>query len=156
MYRILKPIRQIIPSGKDCHWRPTTESAARSSDFMIGLLSKLQSPSWKGDSHSAGQDPWPLRNHLVYYRVHKTFHFTLSWVTWIQSTSIQTVSLRFVLILHFHLSLYGLFPSYISNNILYEFLISCLRHTCPDHVIVTIILFSEEYKLWSSFLFIFF
>jgi hypothetical protein len=40
-----------------------------------------QSRPWEDGIHSDGQNPWLLRNHLVYYSVYKGRHFTLSWIT---------------------------------------------------------------------------
>jgi len=48
----------------------------------------------------------------------------------------------------------GLFPSGFPTEILYTLLIYLLRGTCPAHIIlldfVTLIVFGESYKLWSS------
>ncbi|PNF14839.1 hypothetical protein B7P43_G05363 [Cryptotermes secundus] len=42
----------------------------------------------------------------------------------------------------------GLFPSGFPTNILYAFLFSTIRATCPAQLIL--IIHGEEYKLWSS------
>jgi len=47
-----------------------------------------------------------------------------------------------------------LFPPSFPTKIFYEFLVSILRATCPTHLIfldfITLLVFDEEYGLWSS------
>jgi hypothetical protein len=48
----------------------------------------------------------------------------------------------------------GLFPPGVPANILYAFLFSPIRATCPAHLIpldlIILDILGEEYKLWSS------
>jgi hypothetical protein len=48
----------------------------------------------------------------------------------------------------------GLFSSGFLTKILYAFLISPMHVTCPGHpillVMITLIIFGKEHKLWSS------
>jgi hypothetical protein len=80
----------------------------------------------------------------------------LFWARWIQSTS----SLRSILTLpyHPHLGLPNdIFALRFQPNTLYAFLISLIHATCPTHLtlhdFITLKVFDEEYKLWSSSLY---
>jgi hypothetical protein len=88
----------------------------------------------------------PLKNFPAFYGTRRfntvftrALHWCLSWAISIQSTSSHHISLRFILILSTHLLLglsSGFFPFGFPTNILYTFLYSPIRATCPAHLIL--------------------
>jgi hypothetical protein len=74
-----------------------------------------------------------------------------------QINAIHTMSF-YLSKIHFNIVTYlrpsGLFPSGFPTNSLYAFLFSPNRATCPAHLVfldlIMLIIFGEEYKLWSS------
>jgi hypothetical protein len=86
----------------------------------------------------------------------RALDWSLSWARSIQSIPSHPVYLRSILILSTHLRLRlpsGLFPPRFLTNILYAFLFSPIRATCPAHLILldllNLIMFGEENKLWT-------
>jgi hypothetical protein len=76
--------------------------------------------------------------------------------------SLDTISLRFILILFCYVLIglnIGVFPLVFANKILYVFLISSIRVTYLTHLmflgLITWIMFSEQYTLWSFLFFMF-
>jgi len=94
--------------------------------------------------------------------VHKHPPLILSWARCILSIPSHPISLRFILILPFHLHLglpIGLFPSGFLTKILYTFLISPMHATCPTHLILLdknsyrlLNSYTENFLLWQVFL----
>jgi hypothetical protein len=88
----------------------------------------------------------PLKNLPAFYGTRsfnsvftRALHWSLSLAISIQSTPSHHISLRFILMLstHLHLGLpSGLFPSGLPTYILYVFLFSPIRATCPAHLIL--------------------
>jgi hypothetical protein len=120
------------------------------------LLTEL-SPSWGAANCAAPQElPSILWKPKVQYRVHKSPPLVpiLSHINPIHSIPSY---LRSVLKLSTHLRLglpSGLFPFGFPTNILYAFLFSPIRTTCPAHLVIldliVLIILGEEYKLWNS------
>jgi hypothetical protein len=71
----------------------------------------------------------------------RALHLYLSWARPIQSTILNPMSKRSILIFYIHIRLglpSGLFPSGFLTNNLYKFLFSPIRATCPFHLIVSL------------------
>jgi hypothetical protein len=154
--RAFSEIRRYIPADR------TLQSALRcllrvrkaASDGHTYLLMEL-SPSWEAVNCAATEElPSILWNPKVHHRVHKSPPLAPILR---QIDPVHPVSLRSILILSTHLRLRlpsGLFPSGLPTNNLYALLFSPIRPACPAHLIlldlIIVIMFREEYKLWSS------
>jgi hypothetical protein len=101
-----------------------------------------QSPSWKSisNNHSAREEvpPFPLRNPKFHYLVHKSLPPVSipSQVNLVHSITPYFFKMHFDLILPStpESSSGTLFPYSISTKILYKFIISPMRATCPAQV----------------------
>jgi len=108
----------------------------------------------KPDSHSANQEiTRVLWNPKVHYRV----HLSISWARCIESIHFHQISLRSVQILSSQIRTdlpRDQFPSCFPYTILHGFLIPSMHSICLAHLnlldLMTMIIFGEAYKLWSS------
>jgi len=99
-------------------------------------------PPWEANSRSSRQKIprpfWSLKVHYVSTRVR---HWSLSWASCIQSTTVRLISLRSILILSSYLSLSlpnGLCCSRFPTKTFYEFLISPMLTACPACLLLAV------------------
>jgi hypothetical protein len=89
----------------------------------------------------------------------RAHYWTLSWARWIQCIPSYSESLGLILTSHLRIGFpSGLFHSGFLTKISYEILISPTCATCPNHLIldfITLIVFGEAHKSWSSSLLLF-
>jgi hypothetical protein len=132
------------------------------SDLLTHSLIEL-SPSWEAANCAATQEfPSILWNMKVYYHVHKSSLLVpiLSQINPIHTIQSYLSKIHLILSTHLRLRLpSGLLPSGFPINILYVFLLSPIRATCPTHLVllglIILIILGEEYKLWDLILWIF-
>jgi len=124
-------------------------------DFMPkeNVTNSMEQSSWEANSHSASEEVLRLLwNPNVHYRVHKS---PLLVPILSQMNPVNTFSPYFLLSPHLRLGFQSaLFLSELRFKIMYRFLISIMRATCPAHLIlldlITLTIFGEAYKLWRS------
>ena len=97
-----------------------------------------QSPSWEGNLFSFSQEiPRILCNTKHITAFTSACHLSLSWTCSHQPINLHPTTWRSKLLSYFHLRLGFpsiLFPSGFPTKILYRFLLSSLRATCPSHL----------------------
>jgi hypothetical protein len=117
-----------------------------------------QNPSWEAANHSAAQEfPNILWSLKVHYHVHESPPL-VPIPSQISPVHTPPACLNFILMSsHLCRGLPScLFHSGFPTNILYAFLFSPVRNTCPTHLILLVfmilIILGEEYmpQLWSS------
>jgi hypothetical protein len=121
-------------------------------------MTMKQSPSWEANSHSSCQEiPYIWWEAKVHYSVHKDrppvhilshmhpIHIFPAYFPKIRSNIVSHLNLGFQSVLN---------TACFTTKILYAFLLALMRATWPTNLIllhlITVIIFPEIYKLWSS------
>jgi hypothetical protein len=120
-----------------------------------------RNPCWEDNNHKASEEiPLLLWNLKVHYRVHKGPPQSVSWASWIQSTSSYPISVKSTLILSSHLRLgikivysFQISQPKVSTHFAHMCYMSRLSHF-PWFYHPKI--FREQYKIWRSSCFFFF
>jgi hypothetical protein len=107
-------------------------------------------------SHSRTSAFYGTRRFITVFT--RALHWSLSWARSIQSIPYHPIpthlpKIYFSTVHHLRLGFpIGLFLSAFPTNILYAIFFSPIRATYPTHLVLLdfIIIFGEEYKLWSS------
>jgi hypothetical protein len=137
-----------------------TKSQLDGSGVLTYVLthSMVQNIIWKADCHSACQKMscflYGTRRFITLFTKH--CYLTLSWASWIQFAPSIPISLRFILMLSFHLRLGVPCLSYLRASQLKP--CKHLSHpTCVLYVphlvlldLITLTIFGEKYGLWCS------
>jgi hypothetical protein len=104
--------------------------------YLLTYLFMELSPSWGAVNCATPQEPPAFHGTRRFNTVFtRALHWSLSWAISMLSTPSYPISLRSILILSTHLRLSlpsGLVPSGMPTNILYAFLFSPIRATCPS------------------------